>query len=90
MLLHRHRKVGPAFDGRIVGDDHHLPARNPADARDHPGTRRLALVQPVPGKRSDLEEGGARIEQPVHARARQQLAARLVAEPVWLRAAKAG
>ena len=34
MLLHRHRIVGAALDGRVVGDDHALAAGDAADAGD--------------------------------------------------------
>ena len=42
MLLHRHRIVGAALDGRIIGDDHAFAARDPADAGDRrsPNARR--------------------------------------------------
>ena len=34
MLLHGHRKIGAALDGRVVGDDHRLAAVDAADAGD--------------------------------------------------------
>ena len=45
MLLDGHRKVGAAFDRRIVGDDHHFAAVDDADAGDDPGARGRAFVQ---------------------------------------------
>jgi hypothetical protein len=47
VLLHRHRVVGAALDGRVVRDDHDLPAADPADAGDDPRGRGVAVVQPV-------------------------------------------
>ena len=68
VLLHRHRKVGAAFDGGVVGDDHHLAARHPADAGHDAGARRLVVVH-VGRRRAaeQLEEGRAGIEQAVDA-----------------------
>ena len=37
VLLDRHRVVGAALDGRVVGDDHALAAADPADAGDDAG-----------------------------------------------------
>jgi hypothetical protein len=39
VLLHGHREVGAALHRRIVGDDHDLAARDPADAADHARAR---------------------------------------------------
>ena len=50
-----------------------------ADAGDHPGRRRLAVVHAEGGELADLEERRAGVEQAVDALARQQLAARRVA-----------
>ena len=75
VLLHRHRVVGAALDGGVVGDDDALPAGDPADAGDDPGGRRLAVVEAVRGQRRELEERAARVEQRVDPLAGQQLAA---------------
>jgi len=64
---------------------------HPADAGDDPGGRdRTAVlgVEAVRGERGEFEEGGARIEQPVDAIARQQLAACRVLRPGALIAAQ--
>ena len=63
MLLHRHRVVGAALHRRVVGDDHAFLPRDPADAGDHAGGRRLAVVHAEGGELADLEEGRARVEQ---------------------------
>ena len=39
VLLDRHRVVGAALDGRVVGDDHAGRALDPADPGDDPGAR---------------------------------------------------
>ena len=39
VLLDRHRIVGAALDGGVVGDHQHLAAVHQADAGDHPGAR---------------------------------------------------
>ena len=73
VLLDRHRVVRAALDGRVVGDDHALAARHPADAGDDPRARRVAVVHAVRGQRRELQERRALVQQPVHALARQQL-----------------
>ena len=40
MLLDRHRVVGAALHGGVVGDHHALDALHPADPGDHPGGAR--------------------------------------------------
>mmetsp|Transcript_7424 Transcript_7424/g.17919 ORF Transcript_7424/g.17919 Transcript_7424/m.17919 type:complete len:372 (+) Transcript_7424:1242-2357(+) len=64
VLLHRDRVVRPAFDRRVVGDDHHLPAGDHPDARDDAATRHLLrAVHLVAGEGGELEEGGARVDE---------------------------
>ena len=75
VLLDRHRVVGAALDGGIVGDDHAFAPRHPPDPGDDPGARRLVAVHAARGQRGQLQERAARIEQAVHPFARQQLAA---------------
>jgi YebC/PmpR family DNA-binding regulatory protein len=67
MLLHRHRVIGAALDGRVVGDDHAPRARDPADAGDHARARRLAVIEAVrrqlrrsPGTASRVEQRSTR------------------------------
>ena len=49
MLFNRHRKIGSALNGRIVGDDHAFDARNLANARDDTSARRRYLrTSPTP------------------------------------------
>ena len=88
VLLDRHRVVGAALDGRVVGDDHALAAADPADAGDDPRARRVAVVHAVRGQRRELQERRALVEQPVDALARQQLAARRVPRAGLLAAAQ--
>ncbi len=75
VLLHRHRVVGAAFDGGVVGDDDDLAPLDPTDPGDDPGPRRGAVVEALGGERRDLEEGAAEVEQPLDPLARQELAA---------------
>src|SRR5690606_9742380 len=75
VLLDRHREVGAALDGGVVGHDHHLLAHHPADAADHAGRGGLAVVHLLGRERRDLEEGRGRVEQGDDAVAHQQLAA---------------
>ena len=92
VLLHRHRVVGAALDRRVVGDDHALAALDPADPGHDARTRARApscVVHPGRGQRAQLEERAARVEQPVHPVAHQQLAARGVLLARRLRAALA-
>ena len=79
VLLDRHRVVGAALDGRVVGDDHAFAAGDPADAGDHPRAGAFVVVHAVGGQRRQLEERAARVEQPVDPVAGQQLAAADVA-----------
>jgi hypothetical protein len=83
VLLHRQRVVGATLHGGIVADDQAFDARDAADAGDHAGTRRgvaavLFLVDVERRQGPDLEKRRVRIEQPLDALARQQLAAALV------------
>jgi hypothetical protein len=78
VLLHRHRVIGAALDGGVVGDDHALAARDAADAGDHRRGMHVAAVHAVRGELADLEERRAGIEQAAHPVARQELAAREV------------
>ncbi|GAA3303711.1 hypothetical protein GCM10020295_52980 [Streptomyces cinereospinus] len=81
VLLHRHRVVRPALDGRVVGDDDALPPAHPPDAGDDAGGGRLAVVHPVGRERGQLQEGRAGVEQGVDPVTRQQFAARGVPGP---------
>ena len=79
VLLDRHRVVGAALDRRVVGDDHAGRALDAADAGDDPGARRIVVVQAGRGERAQLEEGGARVDEPVDPLADGELAALAVA-----------
>ncbi len=75
MLLHGHRVVRAALDGRVVGDDDARRAFDLSDAGDDAGARRVVVVQAVGGERTELEECRPGIDQPVDAIADRQLAA---------------
>ncbi len=74
VFLDRERVVRSAFHGRVVRHDDALALRDAADAGDDPGRRCLVVVEVERGERRDLEERRARVEEPLHALARQQLA----------------
>ena len=75
MLLHGHRKIRAAFDGRVVSDDHRLAAVDSADAGDDARGRRVAVVHVECGQRRQFEERTAGVEQFFDPVAREQLAA---------------
>ena len=75
MLLHRHRIIGAALDGRVIGDDHAFAPRDPPDAGDDAGGMHVAAIEAVGGERRQFEKGRAGIEQQIDALARQHLAA---------------
>ena len=81
VLLDRHRVVGAALDGGVVGDDHALAAGDPADPGDEAGGRRLVVVHPRRRQRRELKEGGRRIDEGVDPVPGQQLAPRHVPLP---------
>src|SRR5581483_8985780 len=74
MLLHGERVVRAALHRRVVRDDHAGGPPDAADAGDDPRAGRLVVVHPERGERRELEERGARVEEPLDAIARQQLA----------------
>ena len=75
VLLHRHREVGPALDGGVVGDDDALDPAHPADPGDEPCGWGVAVVHVPRRELRELEEGGARVEELAHPVAGEELAA---------------
>ena len=75
VLFDRNRVVGTAFDRRVVGHDHAFATGDPADTGDDAGPRAFVVVHPVGGKRSDLEQRTAGVEQAVDSVTGQQFAA---------------
>src|SRR3984957_3687876 len=90
MLLHRQRKIGAALDRRIVGEDETGTALDAADATDESRRRCIGAVHAMGRQRRELEKRTARIEQSLHALARQKLAARGVLAARFLGATAAG
>ena len=90
MLLHRHRIVGAALHRRVVADHHDQAAMDAADAGDDAGAVDRLAVHVVRGKRRQLEEGRARVDEPGDSLARQQLAPGEMALARPLRAAERG
>ena len=76
MLLHRHRVVGAALDGGVVGDDDAFAPRNPPDPGDDARRMHVTAVEAMGGKRRHLEKSGAGVEQQINPLARQHLAPR--------------
>ena len=73
LLLHRDRVVGAALHRGVVAHHHALDAGDAADAGDEARGRHLAAVHPVSGEQADLEERRARVEEPAHPFAGQEL-----------------
>ena len=88
MFFDGEREIHAAFDCGIVGDNHDLPAADLANAADQPGARCIVVVKPVGGELAEFQEGRARVEQALNARARQQFAAGDVARTDRLRPAE--
>ena len=74
VLLDGERVVRAALDRRVVGDDHARRPLDLSDTRDDAGTGGLVVVQPVGGKRTQLEERAPRIEQALDPLSYRQLA----------------
>ena len=75
VLLHRHRIIGAALDGRVVGDDHAFAARNPPHPGDDAGGMHVAAIEAVGRERRQFQKRGARIDQQIDPLPRQHLAA---------------
>jgi len=63
-LLGGHREERTARDGRVVRDDHEQAAVDARQPRHHAGRRRLPVVHPRGGVDAQLQEPGARVEEP--------------------------
>ena len=87
MLLDRNGIIGPALDCRVVADDHALLPLDAANAGDDGRGMDVILVHAKGRERRELEERRPRINQSVHALARQQFAPLDVALPGALIAA---
>ena len=75
VLLDRHRVVGAAFDGRVVGDDDAGRALDPADAGDDARAGRVVVVQAGRGEGAQFQERAAGVREAVDALPDGQLAA---------------
>ncbi len=75
VLLDGEGIVGAALHSGVVGDDNDLAAADGADAGNDAGTGHLVGVDGVSGEGAQLQEGGAVVQQQLHALAHQQLAA---------------
>ena len=79
VLLDRHRVVAAALDGGVVGEDHALDSRHPADTGNQTRSGDVLFVYPMGRQRADFEEGRARIQQRIDPLPWQQFAPRQVA-----------
>ena len=87
MLLHRHRIVGAALDGGIVGDDHAFAVADAPDPGDQARGMHVAAVEAVGRKRRELEKRRAGVDEEIDPLARKELAARDVTRARLLAAA---
>ena len=78
VFLDRHRIVGAALDGGVVGDDRAGRAVDRSDARHDSGRRRLIVVHAVRRQSGEFKKGRARIDEPVDAFACGEFAAFVV------------
>ena len=90
MLLDRHWMVDAALHGCIVGEHHHVPTGDQADAGNCPRRRHLALVHAMRREQPYLQKRRFRIEQPLHPVPGQHLAACEMAGAGPLPAAREG
>src|SRR6476620_10583400 len=79
MLLDRHRVIGAALDRRIVGNDHHLPARHATNACDDSAPWRIVVIHAPGGECREFEERRAAVEQEFNPFAHGKLALGTVA-----------
>ena len=75
MLLDCQREIRAAFDGGVIRDDDALASLDDPDAGHDSRRRRRPLIQLPGGERTQLEEGAARIDEPVDPLAGGELAA---------------
>ena len=75
VFFHRHREVGAALHGGVVGHDDHFDAVHAADAGDHARGGRGVVVHAAGGQGREFKEGRAGVEQGGDTFAGQQLAA---------------
>ncbi len=90
MLLHGHRQIGAAFDGGVVAYHHAFAALDAADAGDDAGGVDIAVIEAVGGKRRQLQERRARIDQVHHSFSWKKLSARHMPFARPFRAAQRG
>jgi hypothetical protein len=75
VLFHRQRIICTAFDGCIIGDDHHFAPGDAPDAGDDASGRDWFIIDLVGCQSANFEEGSRRIDQAVDPFAHQQFAA---------------
>ena len=73
MLFYRHRIVGAAFDGRVVGNDDAVLAFDDADSGHHSGRWRIVAIHLEGGKRGEFEKIRTGVDQAFDALARREL-----------------
>ena len=63
MFLDRHREVGAAFDGRVVGDDENFAVADASDASDNACAWTFIVVEVSRGERGEFEEWRIGVKQ---------------------------
>ena len=78
VLLDSDRVIGPALDGGVIGDDHHLFPLDYAYPGDDAGGRLLPIVHVPRRQGAQLKEGSTGVHQTVNPLPDQHLAAAAV------------
>ena len=81
VFLYRHRVIGAALDGGIVGDDHAFTPRHAPDAGNDPRARHGIVIHSPSSQLRQFQERRTGVAQVFDTVARQQLAARQVLLP---------
>ncbi len=86
MLLNCHREIRPAFDGGVVGDDHHFAVADAPDPCDNARAGAFVVVEVRGGEGRELEERRARVEQAVDPFPDEELALLFLPPAIFLTA----
>ncbi len=87
MFLDRHREVGAAFDGGVVGDDEHFAIRDAPDAGDDARGGSLFVIEVVCGERGEFEEWRIGVKQTFDAFTDEEFALLFLSHPIFFSAA---
>ena len=73
MFLHGHRIIGAALDGRVIGKNHNITARDTPHTGNRAAGRHITAVQPVRRKKSNFQKRRSWIEKRLNAIPRKHL-----------------